>query len=366
VIMRNVIGIVLLLTLIFPIITATPVDAQKGTGSGSGTVTISNGIYDVSVEDVTGSNGLGTYTVSTGTGHPQPNQNVLYGGATYSPWSTYLTVRSYNTSTEYVSTSDSPSPSAGYTVVNLDTVSATGFSSTSTSALAWWDLDTAADPDDLYIEQVIEVTGTTLTDSRVRVSTEVMNTGADPVDIGIRYEWDLMIDGIDGSWFAERNPDGSWIDVENEWTSPAFERFETTDDPASPVFLIFGTVTGPIILTPAPTPPDLLQFASWGSIYYVAFDYTPTSQTVAGSGADSAVAYYWGNNNGNAITLDAGEGITVTQYLYATPPGPEPEPVGGEAYLINKGGVLLPWIALLAAIAAGGSLLLVRRRRAQS
>jgi hypothetical protein len=364
-VIRNVIPIVLLLTLIFPIITATPADAQKGTGSGSGTVTISNGIYDVSVEDVTGPNGLGTYTVNTGTSHPQPNEDVLFGGVAHSPWSTYLTVRSYNTSTEYVSRSGSPTPSAGYSLVNLDMVSATGFNSpTPTSAVAWWDLNTPADPDDLYIEQVIEVMGTTLADSRVRVSTEVMNTGADPVDIGIRYEWDLMIDGIDGSWFAERNPDGSWIDVENEWTSPAFERFETTNDPASPVFSIFGTVTGPTTLTPAPTAPDLLQFASWGSIYNRAFDYTPTGQTVAGSGRDSAVGYYWGDNDGNAIRLDADEGITVTQYLYATPPGPEP--VGGEAYLIDKGGVLVPWIGLLAAIAAGASLLLVRRRRAES
>ena len=53
---------------------------------------------------------------------------------------------------------------------------------------------------------------------------------------------------------------------------------------------------------------------------------------------------------------------------YQGPPceAPAPPPVGGEAYPINKGGVLLPWIALLAAVAAGTSLLLVKRRRAQS
>jgi hypothetical protein len=323
VIIRNVFQIVLLLTLIFSIIAATPVDAQKGIGNESGTVTISNGIYDVSVQDKTGLTGLGTYTVSTGTWHPLPNQDVLFAGVVQQPWSTYLTVRSYNTSTEYVSTSSSPTPSAGYNVVNLDTVSATGFSSpTPTSAVAWWDLNTPADPDDLYIEQVIEVVGTTLADSRVRVSTEVTNTGAEPVDIGIRYEWDIVIDGFDGSWFAERNPDGPWIDVENEWTSPAFERFETTNDLASPMFSIFGTVTGSTTFTPPPTPPDLLQFAAWGSspspgLFAFAFDFTPTARTVAGPGLDSAVAYYWGNTDGNAIRLNAGKGVIVTQYLVA-------------------------------------------------
>ncbi|MCK5592992.1 hypothetical protein KAI31_02730, partial [Candidatus Bathyarchaeota archaeon] len=326
-IIRNVFPIVLLLTLIFSIIAASPVDAQKGEiGNEGGTVTISNGIYDVSVQDVTGLSGLGTYTVSTGTGHPQPNQDVLYDGVAQQPWSTYLTVRSYSTSTEYVSTSSSPTPSAGYNVVNLETVSATGFSSlTPTSAVAWWNLNTPADPDDLYIEQVIEVVGTTLADSRVRVSTEVTNTGIDPMDIGIRYEWDIMIDGFDGSWFAERNPDEPWIDIESEWTAPAFERFETTNDPASPVFSIFGTVTGPTTFTPPPTPPDLLQFAAWGSspspgLFDFAFDFTPTARTVAGPGLDSAVAYYWGNTDGNAIRLNAGEGISVTQYLYVIPP----------------------------------------------
>ena len=326
-IIRNVFQIILLLTLIFSIIAATPVDAQKGIGNESGTATISNGIYDVSVEDVTGGNGLGTYTVSTGTGHRQPNEDVFFGGVVQEPWSTYLTVRSYHTSTEYVSTSYSPTPSAGYSVVNLDTVSTTGFTSpTPTSAVAWWDLNTPADPDDLYIEQVIEVAGTTLTDSRVRVSTEVTNTGGDPVDIGIRYEWDIMIDGEDGSWFRATDPDGPWISREDEWTPPAFEGFETTNDPVSPVFSIFGGATGPTALTPPATPPDLLQFASWGSsldpgLFGFAFDFTPTARTIAGPGLDSAVAYYWGNTDGNAIRLNAGEGITVTQYLYVQPTG---------------------------------------------
>jgi hypothetical protein len=46
--------------------------------------------------------------------------------------------------------------------------------------------------------------------------------------------------------------------------------------------------------------------------------------------------------------------------------GPGTPSVGWETYPINKVHVFLPWIALLAAIMAGVSLLVVRRRRAQS
>jgi hypothetical protein len=45
---------------------------------------------------------------------------------------------------------------------------------------------------------------------------------------------------------------------------------------------------------------------------------------------------------------------------------PRPPVVGWETYPVNKVRVLLPWIALIAAIMAGASLLVLRRRQAQS
>jgi len=54
-------------------------------------------------------------------------------------------------------------------------------------------------------------------------------------------------------------------------------------------------------------------------------------------------------------------GVIVDQGGPGSPGG-----VGWETYPINKLGVLLPWIALLAAIVAGASLLVLRRRRAQT
>ena len=279
-------------------------------GTSGGTFVVTNGIYTLSVEDNPLSSGVGTYTISTGVTHPNPNQDIFYDGAMQMPWSTYLTVRVYDTATEYVSTNAAPLPSAGYTVVALDTCSPLVTAIDTSVTTAW------TTPENLGIEQLTAIHGTTLSDSMIEVTTTVTNQDSIPQSVGIRYEWDIMIDGNDGSWFAERIPDGPWLDTEAEWVLPAFERYETTDNPGAPLFSIFGTVTGPAVLSP--TSPDLLQFANWREIYARAFDYTLVGHTIGDD--DSAVGYYWGNNDANKITLVPGESVSVTTYLFAVPP----------------------------------------------
>jgi hypothetical protein len=331
---------------------AVSVAAKTTPPAGSGTITVSNNIYDLSVENQSGAGGIGTYTVSTGAGFPQPNQDILWDGVNRYPWSSYLTVRSYTSQLDYVTTTDPEGEgigtSPGFTWYNIDpalvNIDATATSVT-TNWVIWGQVDS------LDITQVTAVEGTTVADSRVRVTTTVTNTGLNLSRIGIRYEWDLMIDGEDGAWVAARNPDGAWLGAEQEWASPTFERFETTNDPANPILTVFGTVNGPASFTPAPTQPDLLQFANWSGVYSEAFNYTPTGQIIAED--DSAVTYLWGNNETNAIELAPGENVTVTQYLYATPgalqQAPTLTPIG-----------LIALVGVLSAIAA---LTLVRKRR---
>lgn len=88
--------------------------------AGKCTRDIDNGMYSVSVQGPINLYGEGTYTIATSSGHPVPAKNVLYGGVDHDPWSTYLTVRVYNTIREYVSTTTGPAPSHGYTLVALD------------------------------------------------------------------------------------------------------------------------------------------------------------------------------------------------------------------------------------------------------
>ena len=83
--------------------------------------------------------------------------------------------------------------------------------------------------------------------------------------------------------------------------------------------------------------------------YNNAFDYTPVPLT----DMDSAVLYYWGNNETKAIVLFPGETVSVTEYLYAVPPPtavPAMTPIG-----------LIALVGLLSVIAAMS--IKIRKRR---
>jgi hypothetical protein len=82
--------------------------------------------------------------------------------------------------------------------------------------------------------------------------------------------------------------------------------------------------------------------------------------------ADSTPTYGGGmlllsSNSGTNWTSAAGYDLMFEEW--GDPPG---RAVGWETRPINKVRVLLPWIALIAAIIAGATLLVLRRRRAQS
>ncbi len=328
--MRKIFVLAIIISLMALFCSVVPLAQAKVSPAGintAGVVTAGNNIYTIAVRNATndGSN-MGTYTVATGPGHPATisagtPQDVLFGGAAHDPWSTYLTIRSYNTESEYTS-STAPSPSPTYTHINLDNYY-TSTSNTATSVTTTWNVRTR---NNFTVIQTVAVEGTTISDSRVRVTTSVTNNGETDLNIGIRYEWDIMVDGEDGSYCKTVNPYGSWLSTEQDWTPPSFVQYQNTNDPTAPVFFINGSVSGPVF-TPPPTPPEKLQFASWSDVYDVAFDYTTTGKTIAGD--DSAMVYYWGYNRNLPITLAPGGSNNVTQYLFApmkedNPPSPQP------------------------------------------
>jgi hypothetical protein len=254
--------------------------------SVSAVATVSNTILEAAIETQTGEGGVGTYTIRTGQDHPNSSQNVLFGGASLNPWSSYNTIKVYDTSREYVTSADSwITPDPGFSLINLDSRNPAIDVQTSTVVRIHWDT-----LENLRIFQEVGVQGTSMSDTKVYVSMWINNLDAATHYIGFRFLNDLMIDGWDGSWLRPEAT-GPWLDMETEWAPPPFDFWETTNYPLEPLFYIYGNYS--------PTPSNMI-FAQWSYSFSQAFLYTPTGIPIGsnvssvGGEMDSAVLHYWG------------------------------------------------------------------------
>ena len=187
----------------------------------------SNGFYTIVMEDVLGA-GVGLYSVRTGPRHPITDklgeQDLLAGASKDLSGTSYTTIRSYRTLTDYVQTEFAQSPS-GFHAVWLDSLfindstivppeeiftpildgdDTTGFQTLYHLPGLPRDDPRFAIQDALQITQIVNVRGKTFDDSWVEVTTIVKNTGEVPATIGIRYLWDLNIANDDGPILRQR------------------------------------------------------------------------------------------------------------------------------------------------------------------
>ena len=320
---NNSIALSAILLILFTLLPITPllspalVYASNGPDSE---VSISNGILTVYIESEAGYNGIGTYTICTGPNHPIPNQDILFDGVIGDAWSSYNTIIVNETKRVYV-TSSNPTiePDSGYTLINLDD-NFTSISSTPKKVTIKW-----MTIEGLNITQEIEVLGSTVADTYVRITMTIKNQGNQPYTVGVRYLWDLKVACTDGSWLRTADPSSSWLSNEADWVSPDFGYWESTDDPADPTLIVCGSISEPTGLSIPPTPPEKFMFAAWGKnptpgIYNYSYSFSHIGRWIVGSDYDSAVAYYWEK------TVDAGGSWSVTAYLWTPPPK---RPVGG-------------------------------------
>lgn len=287
-----------------------------------GTIEAGNTIYRVFVEDAF--SGIGQYTATTGPDHPSgAGQNVLYGDG--SPGTSFNTIRSYTTQTDYVQSSSNST----FTVIQLDPFATTELIGT-TGVRTIYELPGSPDtPDKLTITQDVNVSGTTFQNSYIEVTTQITNNNTEAVQVGIRYLWDFEIGSDDGPTFQAINPDGAVFINETQFTPPNFLAYQMVDNdsnPNPPTFIVFGTSTGPTTLVPTPSTPNLLQYGSWPASIGTAFDYTinPNTNVADPPINDSDVLYYFGHNQETAITIMPGASVIRSASLFATKPGVEP------------------------------------------
>lgn len=287
-------------------------------------MTAGNTIYLVHVSD-SGTN-IGTYTITTGPNHPSgAGMNVLYGSGF--PGTSYNTIRSYTTGTDYIQISGASSTNTVVPLYPYAAISAIGTTGVRTTYTLPGPPTT---PDMLTITQDVNVRGTTFENSYVEITTTVTNNGTSSVNVGIRYLWDMEIVADDGPTFQAINPDGNVLTTESEFIPPNFVAYQIVDNdvnPSPPTFIVFGTATGPTSLVPRPNTPNDLKYVGWGTAFSSAFDYTINpNRVIADTNVDndSAVLYYWGQNSNSAIVIPAGGSITRSASLFSTKPGVAP------------------------------------------
>jgi RHS repeat-associated protein len=316
------------------VVAAQPLRAADDKRPSGGTVTAGNAIYNVHVEDTPGL-GVGLYTFTTGPAHPAGSDlNVLYGDG--SPGTTFNTIRSYTSGTDYVQ--DTLDKASVNTVIFLDPFGIVTLLGTTGFRTTYVLPGPPETPDALTIVSDVHVNGTTFEDSTIQVTTTIINNGATPVDVGIRYLWDFQIGEDDGPTFQEINPNGAVRVHEAEFSAPRFVQYRVEDNdenPSPPTLFIFGTATGPATVTP--TPPDLLQYACWPDAFDTAFEYvvdprrdiatTASASDCRGfAGGDVAVHYFFGPDEASAITIPPGGMHVVSASLFLTAPSPTPTP----------------------------------------
>ena len=274
-----------------------------------------NDFYHVSVEDRAGRDGLGVFTIGTGPGHPEGDgREILFAeDAPGDAATSYITVRSYTTGTDYVQTRRGPGSSN--LVAGLD-----AFGSVEPLPAGYrtsYDLAIAAQPDALLIASKVMVGGATYQESVVRLTTTLTNTGDFPLTLGVRYLLDFSLYGDDGPVLVTEN--GPWSVEQSFSPAPATVQMRRGDSEQHPVAVRSE-------LTDAA--PDAMKYAFWSDAFEFAWDYTPKGRDIATDGGlnDAALLYYFGSTPATALHLDPGESVVVALALAGGSPEPSPTP----------------------------------------
>jgi len=291
----------------------------------AGTIAGGNDIYQVFVEDLP-ILGVGYYSAATGPNHPAGDgRSLLFGGSFGSPGTSFNTIRSYTTMTDYTidSSAESEPPFTKFDINPFGTTFPIGTTGARTTFVLPGPPTT---PDALIIVQDVNVIGTTFEDSYVLVRVEVTNNNNVATRIGIRYLWDTIIGDDDGPTMQTILPAGNVLTNETQFVQPQFEAFQIADNdsnPNPPTFIVYGTAAG-IDSINTGIPPSLIQYVSWFRSSFTAFDYQidPELNIASPPENDSAVLLYWGHNEETAVTLDANGGsFSREAALFATRPG---------------------------------------------
>jgi hypothetical protein len=118
--------------------------------------------------------------------------------------------------------------------------------------------------------------------------------------------WDLMIANNDDAISRTIQPTTTWSGMFKSWNTPSFVALEVTDvAPPLSTFSIYVPFNSTVASS---SMPDVFIYGEWPSVG--TWGYVPS-----GGNEDCGVAFIYGPDSDNAITLAPGGSITFTQYI---------------------------------------------------
>ncbi len=230
----------------------------------------------------------------------------------------FNTVRVSDTSTDYAPGSVATDPT--FTQVNLDTQSPVLQTVTPTRVTIGWSTSASS----LNIAQDVEVQGSSINESRIRMTLSVHNGDSTAHTVSMRNLLDLFIGDYDGTWirlFSGTTP-GPITGIETDFAPPynftAFQMSGCSSNPCTPgtfgtgTFSLYGSISSP----PEATSPSRFVYGWWRAMFASAFNYTSVQRQIGSTtpnidGAmDSALLYFFG-----PVALQPGQSTSTTIFL---------------------------------------------------
>ncbi len=290
-----------------------------GSAAPSDPYQISNGYLEWWV-DIKTTSDLGTYTARTGALHTYPNITLLYGAqfTTPSAWSSWTTIHSLNTNTDY--TGQTATPPAGFTQLLLKNYASQVICGPNYVEFIY---DIVNGADNLTVKERFWVQGTGVNGSYLYHRTVVINNSPITARIGVRWEYDTHVDTTDHP--AQYQCDYAGIlncgpQIQNPVQVgppvPAtfkYLRESDADPPSGTKFHVFAVNTSYM------TPPDYVYHTRWPNADGNTWTYTlSTDDITVQTGLDNAFVYFW-----DPVNILPGDSISYEHYI-GSPIDPTP------------------------------------------
>ena len=294
-----------------PAVTLTSYDFNASDGGFTATIHPTVSHYSITNDylewwlDIDPTNELGTYTARTGTSHTYPGITLLYGAQFSTPdaWSSWTTIHSLNTNTDYTGKNDTATPPAGFTQEYLKKYVSQVICEPSVPRVTFvYDIVNGADS--LTVKEIFWITGSSTNTSRLWHKTVVINNSSSCASVGVRWLYDTHVDATDhpAHYQCDYYPAYS-LSCGPQITTPVqvgpplpatfdFLRESDTDPPSGSKYHLFSVGGDGTTVTP----PDFVYHARWPSPYAHGntWTYTLSSEDISvGSGSDNAFVYFW-------------------------------------------------------------------------